>query len=71
MAEMARALQQLIEGMNGKNKDTKAIGRGLKQAHGWLSGDHLHRTDYRANIMLEELTTIGCFSCTTAKNHQD
>ena len=52
MGEMAGALQQLIKGMNGESKDIEAIGGGLKLAHGRLAGDHLHRTHYRANIVL-------------------
>ena len=71
MGEMAGALQQLIKGMNGESKDIEAIGGGLKLAHGRLTGDHLHRTHYRANIVLYELTTISGFSCTTTKNQQD
>ena len=71
MGEMAGTLQQLIKGMNGESKDIEAIGGGLKHAHGRLSGDHLHRTHYRANVMLYELTAIGRFSRTTTKNQQD
>ena len=69
--EMARALQQLIKGVNRKNKDGKAIGACLKLAHGWLSGNHLHCTDDGADAMLQELATIGYFGCTTTKNQQD